>query len=243
MKRILILVIITFLTNNIFGQNLDTIQAKFAKKVCNCIGETKDYAELKPKIDKCYDDTFNFIFNDATPEEIKFYTGEGNLQKVGKKLEFYLKSDCQNVKKVIEAYIKPKNIKGSYPTNLDENKLKNKGKEIESLNGKTVAFDAEIIKINNTRKDKVFLKVKLSNGEILWVGDMTNSDLNLVGNKRRFLGYFTMTKNKTEEQTELGYYILSFASYDKQTNKLNMFPGSERQIYEWANGKVPQSKE
>lgn len=239
MKLIRVLILTIFFSSKLFGQNIDSIQIKFANKVCNCIGEVKEYNELKTKIDKCYIDTFNFIFNGATQEEIKFYTVAGNLQKVGEKLEFYLKSICPNVTKIIEEYVKPKKIEGSYPSNLNEAKLENK---ISSLNGKTIAFDGEIIKINNTNPEKTFLKIKLKNGILIWVGDMTNSELNIIGNSRRFLGYFIIIEKDDKEQTELGYYVLSFASYDKLNDKLTMYPGSERQIYEWANGNVPKSQ-
>jgi hypothetical protein len=143
---------------------------------------------------------------------------------------------------VIKEYIKPKKNEGSYPTNLDETKLEVKSKDIAYLDGKTIAFDAEIIKVNRTNPERVFLEIKLKNGEKLWVGDMTNSELNVEGNERRFLGYFVTIEKDNQEQTEMGYYVISFASYEKITDKLIMYPGTEKQIYEWANGNVPKSK-
>ena len=229
-------------TTNCFGQNIDSIQKKFATKVCDCIGEVNKYEDLKPEIDKCYDTTMNYIFNDATPDEIKFYTGTGNLKVVEQKLEYYLKSSCPSVVNVIQEYIKPKDKESSYPTNFDNEKLEDAKKHLNSWNGKTIAFNAEIIKVNISNPAKTFLKVKLDNGDILWVGDMTDSKFNNVGNKTRFLGYFILTEKDNDEQTELGYLVISFASLDLRTHNLTMFPGSEKQIYEWANGKVPKSK-
>ncbi|MFM2387565.1 MAG: hypothetical protein RL660_2322 [Bacteroidota bacterium] len=242
MGKLKILLVLTFISAQACAQQLDSIQARFAERVCNCIGEIAEYEDLKPKIDRCYKDTFNFIFNNSTPEEVKFYLGEGNLQKIGMKLEYYLKSQCPSVRKVIQEYIKPKKSEGSYPTNLDEKKLEAKRKDIDDLEGKIVAFDAEIVKVNRSNPERIFLEVKLQNGEKLWVGDMTNSELNIEGNKRRFLGYFVTTEKDDQEQTEMGYYIISFASYEKITDNLVMYPGTEKQIYEWANGKVPKSK-
>jgi hypothetical protein len=59
MKKIKILLLLTFISTQIFGQQLDSIQARFANRVCNCIGEITEYKDLKPKIDRCYKDTFN----------------------------------------------------------------------------------------------------------------------------------------------------------------------------------------
>jgi len=184
----------------------------------------------------------NFIFNDATPEDVKFYAGAGNLKVVAQKLEYHLKSSCPSVVKVIEEYIKPKDKVNSYPTNFDNTKLDAAKNNLNSWNGKIIAFNAEIIKVNKSNPDKTFLKVKLDNGAILWVGDMGNSTFNIIGNKTRFLGYFTLTEKDNDDQTELGYLVISFASLDLGTNNLTMYPGTEIQIYKWANGNVPKSK-
>lgn len=242
MKLIRLTAIAFIITTNCFGQNIDSIQKKFATKVCNCIGEVKKYEDLKPKIDMCYDTTMNFIFNDATPEEIKFYTGTGNLKVVAQKLEYYLKSSCPSVINVIQEYIKPKDKGSSYPTNFDNTKLEDAKKDLHSWNGKTIAFNAEIIKVNKSNPEKTFLKVKLDNGGVLWVGDMANSKFDNIGNKTRFVGYFILAEKDNDEQTELGYLVISFASLDLETYNLTMYPGSEKQIYEWANGEVPKSK-
>lgn len=242
MKLFLLTAFTIFITPICLGQNIDSIQKKFATKVCNCIGEVKKYEDLRPKIDKCYDTTMNYIFNDATPDEIKFYTGKGNLKVVAQKLEFYLKSSCPSVVNVIREYVKPKNKESSYPTNFDNTKLEEAKKDLNPWNGKTIAFNAEIIKVNKSNPDQTFLKVKLDNGDILWVGDMANSKFDNIGNKRRFIGYFIVTAKDNEEQTELGYLVISFASLDLGTYNLTMYPGSEKQIYEWANGKVPKLK-
>lgn len=235
------MVVAFFITTNCFGQNIDSIQKKFATKVCNCMGEIKKYEDLKPKIDRCYDTTMNYIFNDATPEEIKFYTGKGNLKVVAQKLEYYLKSSCPGVVNVIQEYVKPKDKESSYPINFDNTKLEDAKKNFNSWNGKTIAFNAEIIKVNKSNPAKTYLKVKLNNDEFLWVGDMANSKFDNVGNKTRFIGYFILTEKDSDEQTEFGYLVISFASLDVGTNNLTMYPGSEKQIYEWANGTVPKS--
>lgn len=242
MKKIKLIAITFFITAACLAQNIDSIQNKFATKVCNCIGEVKKYEELKTKIDMCYDTTMNFIFNDATPEEIKFYTGSGNLKVVAQKLEYHLKSNCPSVVAVIKEYVKPKDTARSYPTNFDHTKLEEAKKDLNSWNGKTIAFNCEIIKVNKSKPDKTFLKVKLYNGDTLWVGDMSNSEFNIIGNKTRFIGYFILTEKNNEEQTERGYFVISFASLNLGTNNLTMHPGSEKQIYEWANGNVPKSK-
>ena len=232
-----------FFASNCFCQSLDSLQKKFANKVCNCIGEVKSYEQLGAQIDTCYDKTMNFIFNDATPDEIKFYTGSGNLKLITQKLEYHLKSTCPNVVQVINEYVKPKAKGKNYPTNFDGEKLKAAKRKLNSWNGKTIAFNGEVIGASKIYAEKTFLKVRLDSGDSLWVGDMTNSVLSIIGNKIRVIGYFVLTERDGDEQNEMGYMVISFASLELISNDLKMYPGSEKQVYEWANGKVPASKE
>jgi len=51
-----------FITTSCYAQNIDSIQKKFATKVCNCIGEVKKYEELKSKIEICYGHNNEFYF-------------------------------------------------------------------------------------------------------------------------------------------------------------------------------------
>lgn len=115
------------------------------------MGHIDNYDQLKPSIDKCYDSTMNFIFNGATPEEIKFYTGNGNLKVVAQKVGYYLKSTCPDVIRVINEYVKPKTNENNYPTNFDQNNLKEVKNNLNSWSKRTVAFNAEIVKIIRTR--------------------------------------------------------------------------------------------
>src|SRR5882724_8198734 len=101
MKLLKSLLALVLITGNCYSQNLDSLQEKFADKVCNCIGQANNYEELKPLIDKCYGSTMNFIFNDATPDEVKFYAAPGNLKLITQRLEYNLKSTCPNVVNVI----------------------------------------------------------------------------------------------------------------------------------------------
>jgi len=207
------------------------------------MGHIDNYDQLKPSIDKCYDSTINFIFNGATPEEIKFYTGNGNLKLVAQKLGYYLKSTCPDVIRVINEYVKPKTNENNYPTNFDQNSLKEVKNNLNSWSKRTVAFNAEIVKIIKTDEDKIFLKVKFSDDQTLWVGDMSHNTSWQPGNKIRFVGWFIPTdKSFNEEFNRDGYLVVSYGSVDLASNKLSMYPNSEILIREWANGKVPATR-
>ena len=243
MKLIKFVILFLFISARTYSQNLDSLQKKFANNVCGCIGHVDKYSELKPLIDKCYENTMNFIFNGATPQEIKFYSGAGNLKLVSQKLEYYLKSTCPDVVRVIKEYVTPYTNENNYPTNFNQETLKKAKEDLISYYGKTIAFDAEIVKINKSDPNKIFLKVRFQDGQTIWVGDMANSDFEIVGNKVRFLGYFIMAdKNSDEEYNQSGYLVVSFSSVELTSNKLAMYPGSEKQIHAWVNGKVPELK-
>lgn len=229
------------MTINCFGQSVDSLQKKFSNKVCNCLGTIESYDKLKPKIDECYEKVYNFIFNDASPEEIKFYSNTGNLKVVTQKLEYYLKSTCPEVVRVINEYIRPKNVTNSYPVNFESHNLEDALSNPKIWGNRTIAFEGEIIKTVTTTPAKLFLKVKLNNGNHIWVGDMTNSKFSTVGNKLRFLGYLIQANIDNTEQSEQGFAVISFGSLDLSSKQISMYSGSEKQIHEWANGKVPQS--
>ena len=243
MKLLKSLLLFLPITGHCYSQNLDSLQKKFANKICNCIGNIDKYEELKSSIDKCYGSTMNFIFNDATADEKKFYIGAGNLKLVAQRLEYNLKSTCPNVVTVINEYVKPKSKENNYPTNFNQKTFVEASKDLSSWNGKTISFDAEIIKINKSNPSKPFLKVKLANDQIIWVGDMTNSNFEIVGNRVRFLGYLNLSdKSNNEEFNELDFVVISFASLELNSNKVAFYPGSEKQVYVWANGEIPKSK-
>jgi hypothetical protein len=243
MKHIKVIILFLVVSARVYSQNLDSLQKKFANNVCSCIGHVDKYSKLKPLIDKCYENKMNFIFNDATPQEIKFYSNPSNLNLVSQKLEYYLKSTCPDVVRVIKEYVTPYTNENNYPTNFNQETLKKAKEDLISYNGRTIAFDAEIVKLNKSDPKKIFLKVKFQDGQIMWVGDMANSDFEVVGNNVRFLGYFIMAeKNSDEEYNKLGYLVISFGSVELTSNKLAMYPGSEKQIHAWVNGKIPESK-
>jgi hypothetical protein len=240
-KFILALIITLSLATNCFSQNVDSLQKKFSNKVCSCMGAIESYEKLKPRIDECYDKIYNFIFNDATAEETKFYVAPGNLKIVVQKFEYYLKSTCPEVVRVINEYVKPKDTTNSYPVNFRGNDLKTALSNSGIWENNTIAFNGEIIKIVKTIPNKLFLKVKLNDGGSVWVGDMTNSKFSTLGNKLRFIGYYIQAEKDQAEQNEQGFIVISFGSLDLSSKQKNMYPGSEKQIYEWANGRVPKS--
>jgi hypothetical protein len=76
----------------------------------------------------------------------------------------------------------------------------------------------------------------------VWVGSMVKSEFDKVGNTIRFLGYFTLTKPNDfarKYHTE-PFHILAFGEVDQKSKKLVFLPGSENQVKEWSQGRVPE---
>jgi hypothetical protein len=242
MKKVIHLIVFSLLLTSAYGQNLDSLQRKFAAKICTCVGELEKYEQLKPVLDKCYDKTMNFIFNDATPEEVKFYGVPGNLQLLNQNLEQNLKTQCPAIKKLVEESVKPGKKGNSYPVNFNSRQLEEAKKDLKSWDGKIVAFDGEIIEVNFLGPNRPYLKVKLDD-QVVWVGSMVNSKFETVGNRIRFLGYFSLTKSGDPggDLNKSGFHILAFGVIELKSMELAMFPGSEVQVREWANGKVPKA--
>jgi hypothetical protein len=242
MKKLILLIFSLFLFGSAYCQNLERMQKKFALKVCDCIGKLGSYEQLKPKLDKCYDSTMNFIFNGATPEEVKFYAGPGNLKLVSQNLEQNLKADCPTVKKLIEAYTAPKKEAKPYPTNFSSQDLQEAKSNLSNWNGRIIAFDAKVIEVASLEPNRPYLKVQLDGGQEIWVGSMANSKYETVGNNIRLLGYFSLTgkSGPQEKLNDSGYHVLAFGVVDLKSMQAASFPGSEVQIREWANGKVPE---
>ena len=135
---------------------------------------------------------------------------------------------------------KKKIARNGYPINFDELALERAKVDSSMWKTKTFAFDAEILKIDTSNKNKPLLKAKLGSDHVVWVFDMTNSNFKVVGNKIRFIGYILPTDlNSTEITSEFSIMIISYGSLELSTKTLFFSPGFKKQIDEWANGRIP----
>ncbi|HAY88562.1 MAG TPA: hypothetical protein DCY51_03915, partial [Bacteroidetes bacterium] len=76
-------IILTLLSLTSFAQSIETITEKISDKICECMSDNlKDYSEIKPEFNRCYDKEFNFIFNIVDSAEHKILVQNGALDKV-----------------------------------------------------------------------------------------------------------------------------------------------------------------
>jgi len=157
-------------------------------------------------------------------------------------MQYYLETSCPEVIRVIQDYVTPTDTTNSFPVNFNGQLLLAAAKDTGAWFGKTISFNGEIIKIDSTVPNKKFLKVKLDNGQTIWVGDMAAGLFSTVGNEIRFMGYFVASDStaKNKEFNEQDYLVISFASVELSSKKVAMYPGSEKQIRDWANGMIGQ---
>lgn len=73
----------------------------------------------------------------------------------------------------------------SFPTNLDQENFKS----IKQLDGKIVAFDGAIEKVENSRNNTPFYKLRIGNNEYLWTVLMFKNKTNKLGDTIRVVGY------------------------------------------------------
>tara|TARA_B100000809_G_scaffold262401_1_gene313295 strand:- start:905 stop:1636 length:732 start_codon:yes stop_codon:yes gene_type:complete len=234
--------LILSLIGNSYSQNTEVFAKKITEKMCNCIGNVEKYESLKPKLDSCYDKSINDAAIHATSEEIKIIGNLEDFNKVKYLIGKFIKTDCEAVKSVVIEEAKPSTNDNPYPTNFTTKDLKKAVKKPNSYNGKIIAFDGKIIKVNSLGENKPYLKVELENGQSIWVGSMVNSQYDKVGNSIRFLGYYSLVEKNEIEFNKSGFHILTFGEVDFKTKQLAFMPGSESQIKEWGKGQIPKGK-
>jgi hypothetical protein len=227
-----------------FGQETAKLARKVAAQMCKCIGNVERYGDLKPKLDKCYDQEMNTVDGQATPEEIKIIGNIDDFNEVKRMISKLIKTDCESVRNLVEGEAQASTTSNPYPTNFDAKVLKKAKKNLAEWNGKIVAFDGEILEVKHLSPGKPYMKVKLDGGPVVWVGSMVNSQYDSVNNSIRFLGYFSVTGqgDTSQEYHNSGFHVLAFGEIDHKSKQLAFTPGSERQIQEWGKGQVPTGK-
>jgi hypothetical protein len=246
MKKITLLILI-FSSLTSFSQSIETITEKISNKICECIkDDLKSYSEIKPEFNRCYDKEFNFIFDLVDSEEHKILVKDGNLNKVKNGIIPYLNDNCEKIRTLIQSELDnsvapvAETVKNPCPTNFSGKDLK----RIKKRNGEIVAFNGLITKIYADQNEKPYYEVKLEGGNTIWIASLVKSGYEIKDNIIRVLGYvsevgkdeFAKKHNKTD------FHILAFCVIDMKTKQMAMLPGSELQIKEWMNGKIPTAE-
>jgi len=128
------------------------------------------------------------------------------------------------------------------PRNFDGKKLFSIQREIKKHEGKIVAFDAEVTKLENGFNDKPYFEVSLDNGTKLWIASMMANKTLAVKRKIRILGYLNQVKPDDEIGTKFnkkGIQVRAFAILDIETKQLNYSDAFEDEAKLWKNGKIP----
>lgn len=247
MKKIVFLSITLIISINTFSQSVESIVKRVSNEICDCVGEIKDKTELKKKLKECSDDKINFIMNNSTKSENKVLLEGDNLKKVIAQIESYVLNNCENVKEIIQKDLDNETEKVSadknvnpFPTNFTGKDLKN----IKKLDGKIIAFNGLVTKVYTAHNDKPYYEVKLEGGNTIWIASLVKSGYEVKGNILRILGYVAKTGNDeyAKKYNNTDYHILAFCIIDLKSKQMAMLPGSELQIKEWMNGKIPRKK-
>ena len=128
----------------------------------------------------------------------------------------------------------------SFPINIQEGNIK----ELEIFKGKVVAFDGTIEKIENSRNDMPFYKLKISDHDYLWTVLMFKNEANKIGDKIRVAGYLSQAEANENEKKYLDgkYIVIAFGLVDFQNSNVLFLDGARIQKQEWIDGKIPSSK-
>ena len=126
----------------------------------------------------------------------------------------------------------------SFPINLSERKFK----KLEKFNGKVVAFEGIIMRIENSRNNTPFYKLKIGESNYLWAVLMFKNEVNKMGDKVRVVGYLNPAVPNETEKTYLDgkYMVIAFGLVDFKNSNVLMLEGKQKQ--EWISGKIPSSK-
>jgi hypothetical protein len=133
-----------------------------------------------------------------------------------------------------ETKVNPK----SFPTNIQIGNIN----ELEKLEGKVIAYDGIIEKIENSRNNTPFYKIKINGENYLWTVLMFKNDKNKVGDKIRVVGYLFPADpdEKDKKYLDTKYMVIAFGLVDFENSNFLMMEGIQKQ--EWIEGKIPSSK-
>lgn len=132
----------------------------------------------------------------------------------------------------------------SFPTNLDTNNFN----KLKSFEGKIVAFDGLIERIEISRNNTPFYKLRIDDKNYLWTVLMFSNDTNNIGDTVRVVGYLSTIPNNSEFEKNEGkyldgeYMVISFGLVDFKNSNFLFLEGANIQKQEWIDGKIPSSK-
>ncbi|BAO75201.1 hypothetical protein WPG_0971 [Winogradskyella sp. PG-2] len=236
MKKITTL-ILTLISLTSFAQSIETITEKISDKICKYMSdELKEYSEIKPEFNRCYDKEFNFIFNIVDSNEHKILVQNGALEKVKNRIIPTLNEKCEKIRKLIKTDLENSTESGTKnpcPTNFDSKDLR----KIKKRNGEIVAFNGLVTKVHTAHNDKPYYQVKLEGGKAIWIASLVKSGFEKEGKILRLLGYVSEVGNDeiAKEYNDSDYHILAFCIIEMDTKQMSMLPGPELQIKEWMN--------
>jgi len=128
----------------------------------------------------------------------------------------------------------------SFPTNVQNGSIK----ELKKFDGKVIAYDGTIEKIENSRNNTPFYKLKISTDNYLWTVLMFKNETNKVGDKVRVVGYLKPAEpNEAEKQyLDTKYMVIAFGLVDFENSNFLFLGSAKQQKQEWINGEIPSSK-
>lgn len=130
----------------------------------------------------------------------------------------------------------------SFPTNLNEGNFI----KLKKFDGKVVAFNGTIEKIEISRNNTPFYKLKIDDKNYLWTVLMFRNETNKIGDTIRVVGYLRPTPNEPNEierkYLDGTYMVIAFGLVDFKNSNFLFLGGAGQQKQEWINGKIPSSK-
>jgi len=237
-------IFLTLLSLTSFAQSIETITEKISDKICECMSDNlKDYSEIKPEFNRCYDKEFNFIFNIVDSAEHKILVQNGALDKVKNGIIPTLNERCEKIRMLIKTDVEnsaESKTKNPCPTNFESKDLKKMGK----WNGEIVAFNGLVTTVNIAHNDKPYYQVKLEGGKTIWVASLVKSGYEKEGAILRLLGYVSEVGNDevAKKYNDSDFHILAFCVIEIDSKQMAMMPGSELQVKEWMNGTIPKGE-
>jgi len=244
MKQTLVVILTVFTLTNSSGQDLDRFATSFADRMCLCIGDISLYDSLEIKLGECYDTAVMAILTERIPEEVEILTNREQFEYVKSNSERLVKTRCEAIRTLIEKEVRPSELAIAFPLNFGTKELKKAKRKKELWSGRIIAFEGEIIEVRTPAPNKPYLKVQLADGQIIWVGSMANSRFDKAGSQLKFLGYFSLTSpdDISKKYHDMGFHVFAFAEVEKSSNEVAMFAGSDAQVKQWAEGKIPTGK-
>lgn len=239
--------ILTFSSIISYGQSIESITEKISNRICKCIiVDIQQYSEIKPEFNRCYDKEFNNIFNVVDAAEQKILIQEGALDKIKSKIIPTINSNCEKIKVLIKSEIDKseenteRNKSITCPTNFTGDSLSN----IDKLEGEIIAFNGLITKVKTAHKSKPYYEVQLEGGNTIWIASLITSKYEVADNIVRVLGFVSTIQNDkiAKKYNKSRYHVLAFCVIDMKTKQMSFLPGSELQIKDWVDGKIPSAK-